>query len=573
MYGCVWKPSGYIRSFATRQPTVEIDSGASQRAATWYASTELREGRAAVGDEMAYTRGRCTNFDYCVVADSRRDVDVPIGESFVCPECGKILSAPPVEGDATGLKVAMMIAIGALLLLGGATYLGMRIEQTRMGPPPVQKPAPSPAPKPVAVAPAVPPPPSQTVLLRIAGSAEMADLTTALASAYLAQSGDTDVKASDDAANGMLKISGLRGDHREAIEITPKNATDAFFALAGGGTDMVMSVRRALQGEMSALGVSETGIARAEHEVALDPLAIVVNPANPITSTTLDKLQSAFRNKAADWSTLGAPGGTIQIYMVRPPSDLRDDFANTMLNSDAFATDAIGEPDMEAVAGAVAFNRRGMGVVDLPHVGKLHTIAIDDGVYGRQAPTPMNAAFGQYPLTYPLYFYSAGPANDGIVHRFIKFAMSPEGQKVVPLSGFVSPLTLPTAPMDPIASARLKAFTQGASRIDLVFHFQPLSNDPDPEGQHEARRLAQVLIAAKISGNRLLVAGFSDKASGLQAAQLTSKRRADAVASLLQENGLTPGRVAGFGADTPVGDNNTEAGRAANRRVEVYLLP
>jgi phosphate transport system substrate-binding protein len=558
---------------ATRPPTLEIDSGAGQRAATWYASTELREGRAAVGDEMAYTRGRCTNFDYCAVADSRRDVDVLIGESFVCPECGKILSAPPVEGDGTGLKVAMMIALGALVMLGGGTYLGMRIEQTLMGPKVVPVAAAPVASKPVAIATlAVPPPPSETVLMRIAGSPEMADLTTALASAYLAQT-DTGVKASGDATSGTLKISGVRRDHREAIEITGTNAADAFVALAGGGTDLVMSVRPALQGEMSALGLPGTATASAGHVVALDALAVVVNAANPITSTTLDKLQSAFRSKAADWSNLGAPGGAIQIYMVRPPSELRDDFATTMLNSDAFATDAIGEPDMEAVAQAVAANRRGMGVVDLPHVGQLHTIAIEDGVYGRQAATPMDAAFGRYPLTYPMYLYDAALTSEGVVQDFIKFATSAEGQKIVPLSGFISPLMLPTAPMDANASDRLKLFTQGASRLDLVFHFQPLSNDPDPEGQHEARRLAQVLIAAKVSGERLLLAGFSDKASGLQAAQVTSKRRADAVASLLQENGLTPGRVAGFGADTPVGDNNFEAGRAVNRRVEVYLLP
>jgi len=245
-----------------------------------------------------------------------------------------------------------------------------------------------------------------------------------------------------------------------------------------------------------------------------------------------------------------------------------------MLNSNSFATDAVGEPDMEAVEMAVAANRRGMGVVDLSHVGKLHAIAIEvDRVYGPQTPTPMDAAFGKYPLAYPLYFYAAEPANEGVVQKFIQFSTSPDGQKVVQPSGFVSPLMLPTAPMDADASDRLKMFTQGASRLDLVFHFQPLSNDPDPEGQHEASRLAQVLIAASISGERLLVAGFSDKGSGLQAAQLTSKRRADAVASLLQENGLTHARVAGFGADTPVGDNNTEAGRAANRRVEVYLLP
>jgi len=521
---------------------------------------------------MAYTRGRCINFDYCVVADSRRDVDVLVGESFVCPGCGKILSAPPVDGAGTGWKVAMMIGLGALMMLSGGAYLGMRITQARMvgriAPVPVA--AMTPAPKPASPAP--PPPPSEFVLMHIAGSPEMADLTTALASAYLGQMGDTDLVTSSDAAHGTLKISGLRGDRREAIEITGNNAADAFEALAGGGTDMVMSVRPALPGEMAALLAPGTSSVKCEHIVALDPLAVVVNPANPLTSLTLEKLREAFRGKVTDWPGLGVPGGAIQLYMVRPPSELRDDFANKVLDGDAFATSANGEPDMEAVELAVAADPRGMGVVDLPHAGKLRKIAIADGTFPPQAPTPTAAALLAYPLTYPLYFYNAGPANS-VVQRFVAFALSPEGQKIVPSSGFVSPYTLPLVPGDANPSARLMDFTEGTARLDVMFHFQPLSNDLDAEGKRDAAMLAHMLHAANISGDRLVVAGFSDKASGLQAAQITSKRRADAVASLLQSYNLKPGRVAGFGADTPVGDNNTEAGRNANRRVEIYLLP
>jgi hypothetical protein len=76
---------------------------------------------------MAYTRGRCTNFDYCSIAESRRDVEVTVGEDFVCPECGKPLKAPQVKGGTTSPLVPALIGVGVLALLGGAVFLGMRM--------------------------------------------------------------------------------------------------------------------------------------------------------------------------------------------------------------------------------------------------------------------------------------------------------------------------------------------------------------------------------------------------------------------------------------------------------------
>jgi outer membrane protein OmpA-like peptidoglycan-associated protein len=52
-----------------------------------------------------------------------------------------------------------------------------------------------------------------------------------------------------------------------------------------------------------------------------------------------------------------------------------------------------------------------------------------------------------------------------------------------------------------------------------------------------------------------------------------SLARANAVARLLSERGVDPSRIttAGFGPDRPVGSNDTEAGRASNRRLELTV--
>jgi outer membrane protein OmpA-like peptidoglycan-associated protein len=55
--------------------------------------------------------------------------------------------------------------------------------------------------------------------------------------------------------------------------------------------------------------------------------------------------------------------------------------------------------------------------------------------------------------------------------------------------------------------------------------------------------------------------------------QTLSVNRAQSVVNQLAQDGVAQQRLAasGMGANQPIADNNTEAGRAQNRRVEIYL--
>jgi len=72
------------------------------------------------------------------------------------------------------------------------------------------------------------------------------------------------------------------------------------------------------------------------------------------------------------------------------------------------------------------------------------------------------------------------------------------------------------------------------------------------------------------------VSGFTDAAGSLERNRALSQRRADAVIRYLVENHSIPLRRIvtpyGFGESNAVAENNSRAGRAQNRRVEVKLL-
>ena len=74
-------------------------------------------------------------------------------------------------------------------------------------------------------------------------------------------------------------------------------------------------------------------------------------------------------------------------------------------------------------------------------------------------------------------------------------------------------------------------------------------------------------------GLKIGVYGHTDN-SGSDAVNIPlSEKRADAVKAYLLKKGLTANRVEakGFGATKPIADNNNEAGKSKNRRVEIVL--
>ena len=79
------------------------------------------------------------------------------------------------------------------------------------------------------------------------------------------------------------------------------------------------------------------------------------------------------------------------------------------------------------------------------------------------------------------------------------------------------------------------------------------------------------------SGNaaRILVVGHTDTSGPEDYNMGLSERRAQSVAGYLAARGVRDVRLGtrGYGESQPVASNDTEAGRAANRRVEIKLVP
>lgn len=89
----------------------------------------------------------------------------------------------------------------------------------------------------------------------------------------------------------------------------------------------------------------------------------------------------------------------------------------------------------------------------------------------------------------------------------------------------------------------------------------------------DLRAVAASLV--RYPNSNIEVIGHTDNVGEAAYNQDLSQRRAVAVAEVLRNAGVPTGRIAtyGRGEDAPVASNQTESGRALNRRVEIIIRP
>lgn len=82
-------------------------------------------------------------------------------------------------------------------------------------------------------------------------------------------------------------------------------------------------------------------------------------------------------------------------------------------------------------------------------------------------------------------------------------------------------------------------------------------------------------VFRKYEKTDLTVAGHTDSTGSASLNKDLSERRARAVRNYLVEKGVNASRIdlSGFGSDRPIASNETDDGRAQNRRVEIHVAP
>lgn len=131
------------------------------------------------------------------------------------------------------------------------------------------------------------------------------------------------------------------------------------------------------------------------------------------------------------------------------------------------------------------------------------------------------------------------------------------------------------APEISSGQARVERLANDVLRITMTNQtaFDTNSATIKPGFDSTMDKLAEVLV--RYGKTTLTVAGHTDNVGSAQYNQKLSERRALSVAQYLEARKVAPERLAtvGKGESVPIQPNTTEAGRQANRRVEIYVQP
>lgn len=218
------------------------------------------------------------------------------------------------------------------------------------------------------------------------------------------------------------------------ISLSAGGSGDGIKALIDKSADVATSSREIKPKEVELAKLK--GVAPVAHAVAIDALTPIVHPRNNVNGLTIDQLSQIYQGKIKNWKEVG--GDNLQIVIVSRDSSSGtfESWGHLVLNNAKVSPRAQMQASSGAVVQAVSKNRYAIGYVGLGYLDQSVKALTVNGIEA-SAKTALSR---EYPIARPLYMYTDGQP-EGVVDGFIKFVLSPPGQKLVAREGFV-PLTV-----------------------------------------------------------------------------------------------------------------------------------
>ncbi|OQY29229.1 MAG: hypothetical protein B6244_04355 [Candidatus Cloacimonetes bacterium 4572_55] len=203
---------------------------------------------------------------------------------------------------------------------------------------------------------------------------------------------------------------------------------------------------------------------------------------------------------------------------------------------------------------------------NMPNLGELYLVSIDSEPEG--ATVTLNNEFkGTTPMTLNMDLVTMDQlrvTKDGYVidYQDLKFS---EGTKQSELTVIFT--------KEGRRSSTVMTNSRGVRLVVDPIQFDANSTMIKPSSYPSLNRAGQALI--KFPNYQAVIEGHTDNAGDTNHNQKLSKERSQSVADYLSRSfGINPSRfrVVGYGESHPIADNNSDSGRAINRRIEIVVL-
>lgn len=415
-------------------------------------------------------------------------------------------------------------------------------------------------------------------LFTIAGSNTIgAALGPVLVQRYFTEKGLNDIQVKVLRENEK-EISGLDKKQNKMLTVVVKahGSSSGFKAIAADEAAVAAASRPIKDKEWQRLkskGDFRSG--EAEHIVAIDGLAIIVNQENPIKQLAVEQIKKLFTGGIASWSGVGGPPLTVTRFARDKASGTWDTFSGLVLKKHSLASGTVRLESNTDLSHKVTQNPGAVGFVSLNTIGKAKPLSISVGGGNHLAPSLLNVATEDYSLGRRLYFYLNPNQTSALAQEFVQFALSQKGQSIVSEEGFVGQNII-SLDQDLAGKYPENYIDQvkGFKRLSVNFRFDAGKSKLDNKGKRDLMRLKAFYDQQRKSGAvKIILRGFAQQYSSVKKTTLLSNLRAKAVTRALIKVGIDRTALVsmGYGALDLAKSSNDPASKEKNHRVEVWM--
>ncbi len=178
----------------------------------------------------------------------------------------------------------------------------------------------------------------------------------------------------------------------------------------------------------------DNGVLPVAHVVAVDGIAVIVHPGNPVKGLSVAQVRDIYMGKIKQWSEVGGPNLKIVKIGRDTNSGTYETFEKLVMNKERVAGDTETTASNGQVRARVQKTPAAIGYVGLGFVDRtVKALEIE-----KVRPTPQTVASGVYPIARPLFMFTNGYPKLGThLHAFVTLHLSKKGQAIVESIGFI----------------------------------------------------------------------------------------------------------------------------------------
>lgn len=345
----------------------------------------------------------------------------------------------------------------------------------------------------------------------------------------------------------------IDGGEGKKIIIESNTSDQGFKLLASGDIDLFIADRSPTPNELSLFGPNFKETRSVADVIAMNALTLLVHPENQQSTYEVGRPHS-----------LKIAAGSIGT-MVRRKAE---EFGVILATSSDLYGEAAAMQDVNMLAYSL-YHLEGANL-------RAKRLAVKPSTESPALnPSPFTIATEDYRYSYRIMSWNPPKANQ-LALDFNTFITSDAGQEIVSQQGFIDRRLRPTTgDIDPRILAALGAALgvdsiSSAQRLSTNIRFMVGDSQLDVKAQSDIERITRI-AASDFSDHTVVILGFTDSTGGPAINQPLSKRRAEVVAEELRRFRVNT-RSEGLGDSIPIDSNETDAGKARNRRAEVWVV-